>query len=321
MASASIEGEKPATSGCRAADTDPPCTTKGERDVDEAYNFLANHAGNTSNVDIKQITRKVNWRIVPVMFLIYLFNLLDKVSLNYAAVIGLPVDLKLQGNDFTNAATAFFGAYLAAELPTPFIVNKIPAGKWLAANVVLWAIVTACTAAAKDYDSLLAARIFLGALEAPVAPCLMLISSQWYTKSEQSPRFAFWYCELGSAQIIGGIVSFAFQQIEGGTLTGWRVMFVVLGCLTIVPGCVAFWVIPDSPMSATFLNDAEKTAVLKHVSEIQTGVRGRNVKRSQLLEAVKDPQLWLLTLMTVAVSSTTINLISRRSCPSDPVLG
>ena len=32
--------------------------------------------------------------------------------------MGLPIDLKLQSNDFTNTATAFFAAYLIAELPT-----------------------------------------------------------------------------------------------------------------------------------------------------------------------------------------------------------
>lgn len=304
MSSIPNESEKPLAFERQAPDNGPPCEAKGERDLDEAYKFLVNHAETPSNIDIKRITRKVDWRIVPIMFLIYLFNLLDKVSLNYAAVMGLPIDLKLKGNDFSNAATAFFGAYLAAELPTPFILNKIPAGKWLAVNVVLWGIATACTAAAKDYTSLLAARIFLGAFEAPVAPCLMLISSQWYTKSEQSPRFAFWYCGLGTAQIIGGILSFGFQQIEDGALEGWRVMFIVLGCLTVVLGGAAFWALPDSPMSATFLNDAEKTALLNHASENQTGVRGRNVKKSQFLEAAKDPQLWLLVLMTITVSAT-----------------
>lgn len=35
----------------------------------------------------------------------------------YAAVMGLPADLKLKGNDFSNAATVFFIAYLIAEVP------------------------------------------------------------------------------------------------------------------------------------------------------------------------------------------------------------
>lgn len=38
-------------------------------------------------------------------------------SHQYAAVMGLPKDLKLKGNDFTNAATSFFIAYLIAEIP------------------------------------------------------------------------------------------------------------------------------------------------------------------------------------------------------------
>lgn len=40
------------------------------------------------------------------------------IGKQYAAVMGLPKDLKLKDNDFTNAATAFFIAYLVAEVPT-----------------------------------------------------------------------------------------------------------------------------------------------------------------------------------------------------------
>lgn len=38
--------------------------------------------------------------------------------------MGLNKDLKLKGNDFSNAATAFFIAYLIAEIPNGgFILN------------------------------------------------------------------------------------------------------------------------------------------------------------------------------------------------------
>lgn len=38
-------------------------------------------------------------------------------ALQYAAVMGISADLKLVGNDFSNAASAFFIAYLVAEVP------------------------------------------------------------------------------------------------------------------------------------------------------------------------------------------------------------
>lgn len=42
---------------------------------------------------------------------------LDKVILNYAAVMGLPQDLGLQGNDFSNIATFLFVGLIAFEIP------------------------------------------------------------------------------------------------------------------------------------------------------------------------------------------------------------
>lgn len=71
-------------------------------------------------------------------------------------------------------------------------MNKVPAGKWLGINVCLWGISTAVVAATRNYAGLLTARIFLGIFEAAVGPCLMIISSQWYTKHEQPSRFGFW---------------------------------------------------------------------------------------------------------------------------------
>lgn len=130
----------------------------------------------------------------------------------------------------------------------------------------------------------------------------MLISSQYYTKSEQAPRFSFWYCGLGVGQILGGAVSYGFQQVKNSDFQGWRVMFVVLGAVTAVIGIVTALIIPDSPMTARFLSETEKTALLKHVSVNKTGIQNKHFKAKHLLEAVTDLQIWLLTLITILIS-------------------
>jgi MFS family permease len=48
------------------------------------------------------------------------------------------------------------------------------------------------TAAVTNFQGMLITRILLGMAESTVSPSLMLITAQWYTKSEQAPRFAFW---------------------------------------------------------------------------------------------------------------------------------
>ena len=182
------------------------------------------------------------------------------------------------------------------------VLQRVPVAKWLGANVVLWGIATACTAAAKSYHGLLAARIFLGIFEAAIAPSLMLISSMYYTKSEQAPRFSLWYCGLGFGQIIGGLVSFAFQKIHNPTFQGWRVMFIVLGLVTVLVGLATIFLLPDTPMKARFLSKAEKVALLRHVSVNETGISNKHYKLSHVLEVVMDIQLWLMTILTILVS-------------------
>ena len=217
--------------------------------------------------------------------------------------MGLNKQLKLTGNDFTNAATAFFIAYLIAEIPNGYFLQLLPPAKWLSLNVILWGISTACTAAATNYHSLLAARIFLGIFEAAIAPSLILFSSQWYTKSEQAPRFSFWYCGLGVGQIIGGVVSYAFQQVKREGFEGWRIMFVVLGIVTVIVGVAIWLVLPDNPMKAKWLSEGEKGALLRHVAVNRTGIENRRFKLSQVFEVFMDVQLWLLTLTTILVSN------------------
>ena len=78
-------------------------------------------------------------------------------------------------------------------------------------------------------------------------------------------------------------------------------MFVVLGLVTVVIGFVTFFVLPDSPMTARFLSEAEKVALLKHVSANQTGITQKRYRPKQALEVLLDIQLWLMTLVTILV--------------------
>ncbi|KAF7596975.1 hypothetical protein BBP40_011341 [Aspergillus hancockii] len=281
--------------------------------LDEAWEYLERH-GETQTTglsDLAKIRHKVDWHILPLLFCCYFLQFIDKVMYNYAAVMGMKKDLGLQGNNFSDAATAFFVAYLIAEVPNTYLLQKIPPAKWLGTNVALWGVAAAAAAGAKDYPTLLTARIFLGIFEATVGPSMMLISSQYWTKSEQAPRFTFWYLGLGVAQIVGGIISFGFQHVQH-SFVGWRIMFLVMGLITVIVGIATFLFVPDSPMQAKFLSEDEKISLLKHIRVNQTGVHNKKFQAKQILEAVLDPQVWLLTLSVVlqSVSSGVVTTYS-----------
>ncbi|KFY36707.1 hypothetical protein V495_07667 [Pseudogymnoascus sp. VKM F-4514 (FW-929)] len=291
-----------------ASETDTGPTTSptlSDSDLDDAFKYLHDHDNafaESTNINLAALRRKIDWRIMPIMFVCYVLQFVDKVVINYAAVMGINKDLALTKNNFSNVGSAFFIAYLIAEVPTGYVLQKIPPGKWLGINVCLWGISCAAAAGATDYHSLLATRIFLGMFEAAIAPCLMLISSQYYTKSEQAPRFSIWYCGLGFGQIIGGLLSFAFQHVTNQRFKSWQAMFVFVGVTTSLIGIATFFILPDTPMKAKWLSEPEKAALLKHVSINQTGIKNKHFKMAQAVEVLGDIQLWLMTICTICTS-------------------
>lgn len=53
--------------------------------IDQAYVFLSNNVpaqAATSDINLAALRRKIDWHIVPIMFLVYTMNLIDKVAYN-----------------------------------------------------------------------------------------------------------------------------------------------------------------------------------------------------------------------------------------------
>ncbi|PPJ50507.1 hypothetical protein CBER1_07739 [Cercospora berteroae] len=277
---------------------------KRSKDVDEAYDYLRSRADFVGEqaIDIKKLQRRVDWRIMPIMFLIFGLQFLDKFLLNYSIVMGLPKDLKLKGNELNNIASSLWWTYLAVSPLVALAMNKLPLGKWLGVAMSIWGVIIACVAAVKTYPQLLAVRLLMGACDAALVPALMLISCHYYRKDEQAARFAIWFSSIGFALITGGLISYGFQHVTTSSIDAWRIMYLVMGVISFAVGIVCLFFMPDSPIRAKFLNDAEKTALIHHVSVNQTGITGHKIEWHQLRELALDPQIYLLVLMNIFIS-------------------
>lgn len=53
------------------------------RDLDQAYYYLQDAGAHESaDVDLRSLRRKIDWRIIPIMFCAYTMQFIDKVLLN-----------------------------------------------------------------------------------------------------------------------------------------------------------------------------------------------------------------------------------------------
>lgn len=248
------------------------------------------------------LLRKIDWRIVPIMFACYFLQFLDKVLINYANVMGLAKDLGMKGNDFSWMATAFFIGFAVAEFPQGYLLQRYPLGKVLGFNVLCWGLTICCSAAVKNFAGMVALRTLLGCFEACISPALVLSTSQWYTKREAGPRYGIWYCGLGAGQIIGGLVSFAAQHgAVGASFGGWRIMMVAVGVFNICVACIVLAFLPDTVDSAKFLSSEEKASIHKKLAFDQAGNGTKVFRAASLWEIFLDAQIWLLLLLTILI--------------------
>lgn len=99
--------------------------------------------------------------------------------------------------------------------------------------------------------------------------------------------------------MFGGLLGFAFYHIQGAALASWRIMFIVLGLLTVLWGAAIVYILPTSPMKARGISAEDRVKIVERVRENQTGVQNRKFKLEHVWEAVKDPQAWCLFLINL----------------------
>ncbi|SCU79366.1 LADA_0B00188g1_1 [Lachancea dasiensis] len=265
--------------------------------------FLSDASEVLSSRNLTTLRWKIDLRIMPLCMAIYFLQYLDKTLLNYAAVMGIKKNL--HGDQFSDLGTIFYVGYLVAEPLSGFLIQKLPVGKFLGLNVTLWGMVVCFHAATKSYYGLMIVRVLLGVFEASVAGCLIIITGMWWTKPEQSRRTGLWYMQIGTGQVVGALLSFGFQHVSDTKLASWQILFIFMGCLTVVVGILTVCFMPDNIQKSTFLSEIEKAEAAEHVKVNQISAENKTVKIAQLKELlVHDKQTWVLFLITILTMIT-----------------
>jgi sugar phosphate permease len=116
----------------------------------------------------KRVIRKIDFRVLVIMFVTYNLNFMDKTILSSAAVFGLTDDNHLKGTQYSWVGSIFYFGYLLFEYPTTILIQRLPIGKYLSGVTLLWGIIVAVTGACTSFGGLATCRFFLG-----VAVCLI----------------------------------------------------------------------------------------------------------------------------------------------------
>lgn len=213
-----------------------------------------------------------------------------------AATYGLIEEAKLVGQEYSLLITLFYLGYIFAQYPSLYLMQRFPTGKYITINFVAWGIVLACTGAATNFASLAVCRVLLGIFEAPLNAGMIMITASWWKKEEQPRRLGLWYCSAGFVNLVVVLVFYGVAHIDVGGMYPYQWVFIICGLCTVLFGISLWWLLPDSPMECTFLNEREKSVALQRVKDNQTGIKNAHQKRYQVVEALTDIKVWLLAL-------------------------
>jgi MFS family permease len=233
---------------------------------------------------------KIAWRIMPILFIGYIIAYLDRVNVGFA---------KLQMMDalnFSNAvygfgAGVFFLGYFIFEVPSNVILHKVGARLWICRVLVVWGLVSGCTAFVKTPWEFYSIRFLLGIAEAGFFPGMVLYLTYWFPSHRRAKMIALLMAGNPVAGIVGGPVSgyilHSMGHIEG--LAGWQWLFLLEAVPAIILGVVILFVLDNRVHEAKWLRPEDKALVASEISQ-EAGVKTHNTVFSVFVSA----RVWLM---------------------------
>jgi ACS family pantothenate transporter-like MFS transporter len=113
-------------------------------------------------------------------------------------------DLGFQGNQYSVVNTLFTVGYIIGQIPNNLMLQVVPANFWMPAMACLWAILSMCTAAAKQPSHVMAIRFFQGIVESSTFSGTHYILGSWYTEEELGKRSAIFSSSAQFGSLFSG---------------------------------------------------------------------------------------------------------------------
>lgn len=257
-------------------------------------------AADQSSALLERAAGRVRRRLVPFLFLLYIFAYLDRINVGFASLqMNAAVGLSAAAYGF--GAGIFFFSYTAFEVPSNIILARVGARRWIARIMITWGAVSAAMMFTRGPLSFYALRFLLGLAEAGFFPGIIYYLTRWVPARERARTVAAFMTAVLMAGIIGGPISGALLTMHGvGGLAGWQWLFLLEGIPAIVLGVVVLFVLEEGPAQADWLPADEKAVLVARLAFEERATSSLPGGHSPLT-ALANGRVWLLAVVYFAV--------------------
>lgn len=251
-------------------------------------------------VDPEALRRKVAWRILPFIFLLYIVSYLDRANAGFAK-LAMADDLKFSDAVFGLGFGIFFIGYLFLEIPGALLVERWSARKWFARILISWGFASALTAFVQTPMQFYVARFFLGVAEAGFFPGIIVYFTHWFASRDRGRALAGLVMAIPFCLALGAPVSAMLLNIHWLGLVGWKWLFLLEGLPAVVLGVATLFLLDDRPRDAKWLEPHERDWLS---DQLDAEARAKDaIGKASFWQALRQRNVRMLTLGIFATNT------------------
>lgn len=250
-------------------------------------------ASSSIAVDVPKLRRKVAWRILPLVVILYIVSYLDRANVAFAK-LRMGEALGFSDGVFGFGIGVFFIGYLFLEIPGALLVERWSARKWFARILVTWGLISASMAFVRTPTQFYWARFTLGIAEAGFFPGIIVYFTHWFVQSDRSRALSGLLVAVPLSLALGAPVSSLLLDVRWLGIDGWQWLFIVEGLPAVLLGFITLACLTDRPRDAEWLTKEER----EHLeAELAAEARAKEVTgKISVRQALRLPAVWLLVI-------------------------
>ncbi len=239
--------------------------------------------------------RKVSWRLLPLLFALFIASFLDRTNLGVAS-LHMNADLSLSTTAYAFGAGVFYFGYALFEVPSNLVLARVGARVWIARIAITWGFAASAMMFVRGEASFYALRFVLGIAEAGFFPGIVWYLGRWFPERERARAMSWFMIGIPLAGAIGGPLGGALLSLDGlFGLAGWRWLFLVEGVPAIVLGLFALRYLTDAPEKARWLTAEQRDWITGEMTSERAA--GAGAARADVRRALFSGVTWWIALI------------------------
>lgn len=210
----------------------------------------------TNSLELSAL-KKITWRIMPYVMLVYFIGFFDRINIGFAAMT-MNQELGFSDAVFGLGAGLFFLGYFLTDVPSNIILQKVGPRIWLARILLSWSVITYFMMNVETATEFYVLRFLLGVAEAGSFSGIMLYLSTWFPIKRRAQMIAVFMAAAPISAVLGSPLAGTILTLDGAFgYKGWQLMFLFCTVAAGVVGIFTLFYVNDRPEKNKWLTEPE----------------------------------------------------------------